>query len=156
MKKIMSTFIIILLIAGIVYLALFHKPLNHSDSELKQWFGSKLSDIAAGLEDDIKKDEKGEYVHAGKQSFEKRGKITYVLHDKNYARFEVSDKNNISVQDIIETDGYKELDTKTRDLNLSIRLEEKNVEGDGVDTFGELDEYVDDIPRYYTVTISGW
>ena len=32
----------------------------------------------------------------------------------------------------------------------------KTVEGDGVDTFDSLDEYIDDIPRYYTVTISGW
>lgn len=152
----MSTFIIILLAAGIVYLALFHKPQNHSEAELKNWFGSKLSDIAAGLEEDIEKDKKGEYSHAGKQSFDRRGMIIYVLRDKNQTRFEVSDKNEISSQDIMETDGYKELDAKTRDLNLSIQLEEKIVEGDGADTFDELDEYVDDIPRYYTVTISGW
>lgn len=156
MKKTMSTFIVILLAAGIVYLALFHKPQHHSEAELKKWFGSKLSDIAAGLEADIEKDKQGEYAHAGKQSFEHRGKITYMLRDKQLARFEVSDKNDISPQDIMATEGYKTLAEKAQTLNLSIRLEENMVEGDGADTFDELDEYVDDFPRYYTVTISGW
>ena len=68
----MSTFIIILLIAGIAYLALFHKPKNHSEAELIKWFSSKLSDISINLEDDIEKDKKGEYTHSGKQSFDKR------------------------------------------------------------------------------------
>ena len=30
------------------------------------------------------------------------------------------------------------------------------VEGDGVDTWFELDEYVPDLPRFYAVTVSGW
>ena len=152
----MHILIIILLTAGIVYLVLFHKPQNHSEAEIKKWFDSKLSEISTGLEDDIEKDKRGEYKHSGRQSFEKRGTIIYVLHDKNLARFEISDKNNLSVQDIMDTDGYRKLDKKTRLLNLAFRLEEKNVEGDGADTFDELDEYIDDIPRYYTVTISGW
>lgn len=156
MKITMSTFVIILLLAGIAYLAIFHKPHNHSDAELKKWFSSKLSDIADNLEADIKKDEDGEYAHAGRQTFEKRGAIDYVLRDKKYARFDVSDKNSISVQDVMETDGYHKLYAKTRELNLSILLQEKDVEGDGVETFNELDEYIDDFPRYYIVTISGW
>ena len=156
MNKTMSTFVIILLLAGIAYLAIFHKPYNHSDAELKKWFSSKLSEIADNLEADIKKDEDGEYAHAGRQTFEKRGAIDYVLRDKKYARFDVSDKNNISVKDVMDTDGYHKLSAKTRELNLSILLQERDVEGDGVETFNELDEYIDDFPRYYTVTISGW
>jgi len=156
MKKTMSTFIILLLAAGIVYLALFHKPQQHSIAELKNWFSSKLSDIAADLEKDIEKDKQGEYPHAGRQSFDRRGSINYVLRDKNYARFDISDKNAFSAQDIMATDGYRVLEKKVRELGLSILLEEKNVEGDGVNTFNELDEYIDDFPRYYTVTVSGW
>lgn len=156
MKKNMSTFIFILLAAGIVYLALFHKPQQHSITELKNWFGSKLLDIAANLEKDIEKDKQGEYPHAGRQSFDRRGSINYVLLDKNYARFDISDKNALSAQDIMVTDGYRALEKKVREHDLSILLEEKNVEGDGVNTFNELDEYIDDFPRYYTVTISGW
>jgi hypothetical protein len=41
-------------------------------------------------------------------------------------------------------------------MGLKIRLDETEVEGDGVQTWNELDEYVDDYPRFYTVTISGW
>jgi hypothetical protein len=156
MKKNMSTLVIILLAAGIAYLAIFHKPQNHTDAELKKWFSSKLSDIADRLEADIVKDKEGEYPHAGKQSFEKRGVITYILRDKNYARFDVSDKNDIGLREIKDTAGYSKLEAKTRDLGLSILLEEAEVEGDGVETFAELDEYIDDFPRYYTVTVSGW
>ena len=156
MKKIMSTFIAILIVAGIAYIAISHKPQNHTDAELKKWFSSRLSAIANDLESDIEKDKDGEYAHPGKQSFKKQGAINYTLRDKKYARFDVSDKNDISVRDIMETDGYKKLEAKTRALNLSIRLEQKDVEGDGVETFNELDEYIDDYPRYYIVTISGW
>ncbi len=156
MNKTMSTIVIILLAAGIAYFAIFHKPHNPSEAELKKWFSSWLSNIADNLESDIKRDKEGEYVHAGRQSFEKRGAINYVLRDKKYARFDVSDRNNITMKDIMDTDGYNKLDAKTRELNLSIRLEEKHVEGDGVESFNELDEYTDDYPRYYTVTISGW
>jgi len=156
MKKSMSTFIIILIAAGIVYLALFHKPQQHSTAELKNWFSSRLSDIAAGLEADIEKDKQGEYPHAGRQSFESRGVINYVLRDKNLARFDISDKTALSVRDIMATDGYRALQSKVHSLGLSLLLEEKNVEGDGVNTFNEIDEYIDDFPRYYTVTVSGW
>lgn len=156
MKKTMSTFIFILLVAGIAYLAIFNKPHNPTEAEIQKWFSSKLSEIATNLERDIEKDIEGEYPHAGKQSFSKRGSITYVLLDKRYKRFNISDKNTLSTQDIIDTDGYRTLQAKAQTLNLAIRLDEKEVEGDGVDTFNELDEYIDDFPRYYTVTVSGW
>jgi len=156
MKKNMSTLIFILLAAGIVYLALFHKPQQHASAELKNWFSSRLSEITQNLESDIEKDRRGEYPHAGKQSFDSRGSITYLLRDKNYARFDISDKNALSIEDILSTDGYRVLEAKVHALNLSILLEEKTVEGDGVNTFAEVDEYIDDFPRYYTVTVSGW
>jgi len=156
MKNKMTTFILILLVAAIAYLALFHKPQQHSPAELKKWFSSKLSEIAAGLEQDIEKEKKGEYPHAGKQSFDSRGMIIYVLRDKHYARFDISDKNALSAQDIMDTDGYRELQAKVAALKLALRVEEKAVEGDGVNTFNEIDEYIDDFPRFYTVTVSGW
>jgi hypothetical protein len=156
MKKPMSTFIFILIAAGIVYLALFHKPQQYSITELQNWFSSRLSEIAAGLDADIEKDKQGEYPHAGRQSFDQRGSITYLLRDKNYARFDISDKNALSAQDIMATEGYHTLQAKVAGLGLSMKLEEKNVEGDGVNTFNEIDEYIDDFPRYYAVTVSGW
>jgi hypothetical protein len=156
MKNIMSTFVFILLVVGVAYLAIFHKPSHHSEAELKKWFSAKLMEITAGLESDIEKDEAGEYPHAGKQSFAKRGSITYILRDKNNTRFDISDRNSLRSQDIMQTVGYKALEQKADTLNLVIRLDENAVEGDGVNSFNELDEYTDDFPRYYTVTISGW
>lgn len=152
----MTTFVIIMITAGIAYLVLFHKPYHYSEADLKKWFSTKLVEIAENLENDIKRDTKGEYPHAGLQTFDKRGSITYLLVDKSYTRFDISDKNNLDTVDIIETQGYGQLENKVRALNLTMRLEEKAVEGDGVNTFDEIDEYIDDFPRYYTVTIGGW
>ena len=156
MKKVMSTYIFILIAVGIVYLAVFHKPEHYSEAELQKWFSTRLMAISSSLDDDIEKDKRGEYRHSGKQTFEKQGAITYVLFDKDYARFDISDKNNLNSQDIMETTGYKTLQQKSSSLGLEVFLQEKEVEGDDVETFDELDEYVDDFPRYYTVTISGW
>ena len=152
----MSTLVVVVLVAGLAWLLLFHKPQFASDADIRSWFSSKLDDIAEGLERDIEKEKRGEYPHPGKQTFDSRGMIVYTLLDKDYARFDVSDKNAISVLDIMETDGYKKLDARVSKLNLSIRLQEQQVEGDGVESFDELDEYIDDYPRYYTVTIGGW
>lgn len=152
----MSNVIFILLAAGIIFLALYHKPVNHTKADLKKWFNSRLQEIAKNLDTDINKDKDGEYPHAGVQTFEKRGMITYVLLDKNHSRFEISDKNALTRQDLLETAGYRKLEKKVQQLNLKLRLEENIVDGDGVDSFNSLDEYVDDIPRYYSVTISGW
>jgi hypothetical protein len=146
----------ILLALGIAYLALFNKPKHHSESDLKKWMSSKLAEISLSIERDIQKDKDGEYPHAGKQSFVRRGEITYLLVDKHGTRFDISDKNALNSDDIMETSGYKTLSDKAKTMNLLVRLEEKEVDGDEVDSFGELDEYIDDVPRYYTVTISGW
>lgn len=156
MKSNMSTIVLVVLVLGVLYLAVFNKSRHHSIADLEKWLSSQLTGIALNLESDIEKDMRGEYPHAGKQVFDKRGMITYVLHDKNYTRFDISDKNLLSTQDLLNTAGYKKLDAKARSLGLSVLLEEKNVEGDGVDTFNELDEYTDDFPRYYTITVSGW
>ena len=156
MKKPMSTFVMLLIAAGIAYLVLFNKPYHYSEEDLKKWFSSKLIEISENIEKDIEKDNKGEYRHAGLQTFDKQGQITYLLIDKNYARFDISDSNSLVATDIIQTSGYKQLEDKINNLNLSMRLEEKDVDGDDVETFDEMDEYIDDFPRYYTVTISGW
>lgn len=152
----MSTYIFILIAVGIVYLAVFHKPAHHSEAELQEWFSTRLMGISSSLDDDIEKDKRGEYRHSAKQSFEKQGAITYVLFDKDYTRFDISDKNDLNLQDIMETAGYKTLQQKSSSLGLEVFLQEKEVEGDDAETFDELDEYVDDFPRYYTVTVSGW
>ena len=156
MKDNMNTILIILLICGIAYLALFHRPKQETPAELKQWFSDQMVKISEGLEKDIALDKQGHYPHSGKQSFEPKGRITYTLLDKNRSRFELSQFSELTRSDIESTQGYQQLKNKTEGLGLSIRLEEIEVEGDGVQTWNELDEYVDDYPRFYTVTISGW
>lgn len=60
------------------------------------------------------------------------------------------------MDDITATQGYSKLASKVNELGFLLKLEEKAVEGDDVDSFYELDEYVNDFPRYYVVTVSGW
>lgn len=156
MKDNMTTIVIIILICGIAYLALFHRPKQETAAELKHWFSKQLVTISEGLEKDIELDKQGQYPHSGKQSFESKGSITYTLLDKNLSRFELSQFSELTSEDIESTQGYQQLQDKVTDLGLSIRLDEIEVEGDGVESWNELDEYVYDFPRFYSITISGW
>ena len=156
MKGNMNTILIIFFICCIAYLALFHRRGQDSAAELKQWFSGQLVIISEGLEKDIALDKQGHYPHSGKQSFTPKGSITYTLLDKNRSRFELSQFSELTSNDIESTQGYQQLKDKAEDLGLSVRLDEIEVEGDGVQTWNELDEYINDYPRFYTVTISGW
>ena len=152
----MNTLIILLLVCGIAALVIFHKPKQNTVGELKRWFSSQLSDISEHLEEDIERDRQGRYPHDGRQSFEPRGSITYTMLDKNLSRFELSQFSELTAEDIESTPGYALLRGTVGRLGLSMKLEEVDVEGDGVETWHELDEFVYDFPRFYTVTVSGW
>ena len=152
----MNTLIIILLVCGIVYLALFNRPNHDTVPQLKNWFSSQLVKIAGQLEQDIQLDKQGQYPHRGRQSFEPRGSITYTLVDKGYSQFDISEFNDLAAGDIESTDGYLQLKDKAERMRLFIRLDEIEVEGDGVSDYFDIDEYIHDIPRFYTVTVSGW
>ena len=156
MKDGMTTFLMIVLVGGLAYLVFFNRPKHDSVEELKTWFSSQLVSISENLERDIKQDEQGHYAHQGKQSFVPQGSITYTLLDKNLSRFELSQFSELAPEDIESTHGYQKLKANVDRLGLDMRLDEIEVEGDGVQTWNELDEYVDDIPRYYTITVSGW
>jgi hypothetical protein len=156
MKDYMNTILIIVLICGIAALALYHRPEHDSVAELKTWFSGQLSAISADLTNDIERDKQGQYPHPGKASFKSRGSITYTLLDKNLSRFELSQFNELTADDVKSTAGYAQLKAAVDELGLKLKLEEVEVEGDGVDSWHELDEYVYDFPRFYTVTISGW
>ena len=54
------------------------------------------------------------------------------------------------------THNYQRLKAITEASGYSIELKEINIDGDGVDTYEELDEYTDDFERYFVITISGW
>jgi len=155
----MNTFLIVLLVAGFIYLIFFNKPVNTTEDELKAWFSLKLSNIANSLDKDIEQDNKGLYLHVGQHSFKKHGAIVYTLLDKKGIRFDVSDRNPINTKSIMTTDGYKQLEAKVKALNLAIALEENEVNTYDDDTesrYQDDDEHIDDHLRYFTVTISGW
>lgn len=152
----MNILILILIVIGIACLLLIRATQRLPADELKNWFSKELSDIAVHLEQDIDRDAKGEYPHQGVTSLSKRGMITYVLFDKDRPRRDIPEKYALSTQDVTQTEGYKNLVTKIRELNLSILMEEINVEGDGAGSFQEPVEHTDNFPRYYTVTIFGW
>jgi len=156
MKDYLTTILIIFLIGSIAYLALFHRPKQETAAELKQWFSDQLVMISENLEKDIELDRQGHYPHYGQQSFESKGSITYTLLDKNMSRFELSQFSELTSRDIESMQAYRQLKDKVEGLGLSIRLDEIEVEGDGVEAWHELDEYVYDFQRFYSITISGW
>ena len=156
MKDNMNTILIILLICGIAYLAFFHRPDQETVAELKNWFSSQMNAISEQLENDIEQDKRGHYPHPGKQSFQPRGSITYTLLDKSLSRYELSQFSELTMADIESTPGYQQLRRTVDRLGLDLKLEEVEVEGDGVESWHELDEYVYDFPRFYTLTVSGW
>jgi hypothetical protein len=156
MKDSMNTVLIIVLICGIAYLAYFHRPKQDTVAELKHWVSGQLISISKKLENDIVLDQQGHYAHPGRQSFVPRGSITYTLLDKNLSRFELSQFSQLTSEHIRSTAGYQALENAAERMGLEVRLDEVEVEGDGVSSWYELDEYVYDIPRFYTVTVSGW
>jgi hypothetical protein len=156
MKDSMNTVLIIVLICGIAYLAFFHRSKPETVAELKRWISSQLITISEKLEQDIALDKQGHYPHPGRHSLTPRGSITYTLLDKNLSRFELSQFSELTSAHIESTPGYRALAEKVEKMGLAIRLDEVEVEGDGVSTWYELDEYVYDIPRFYTVTVAGW
>jgi hypothetical protein len=156
MKNYMNTLLIIVLICGIALLVFYHRPEHASVAELKNWFSAQLAAIGAHLENDIERDKQGQYPHPGRPSYKAKGSITYTLLDKNLSRFELSQFSELTTRDIESTPGYAQLKDVVDSLGLRMKLEEVEVEGDGVETWFELDEYVYDFPRFYTITISGW
>ena len=152
----MTTLILILIIGVVAYTVINHKPTHPTVAELSAWFSAKLDEIAANAEKDIALDEQGHYPHKGNQTFSKVGSITYLLVDKSLKRFDISELNELGLQDIKTTEGYQRLEAWAEKAGLRIQLNEIVTEGDGVTSWDEIDDYIDDIPRYYSVTLSGW
>ena len=152
----MSYLIVLVLILAIAYIAINHRPKHPSVAELSEWFSVKLDEIAKNAATDIALEKQGHYRHKGMQTFASVGKITYELIDKNYSRFELSELHAFDLQNIESTEGYQRLRTWAQEAGVSLELNEVITEGDGISSWDEVDEYIDDVPRYYTVTLSGW
>ncbi len=121
-----------------------------------KWIDSHLTQISQNIEADINKEKQGFYPHQGKTDYKSKGYIEYILQEKTGARLQVSQRSLLSLDDIKNTAAYKNLALKAEALQLQLSIKEKNIDGDEVQTYEELDEYIDDIERYFIVTISGW
>ena len=147
------------LISGLGILCLFGCS-NSNDEQQRQnllkWIEFHLTQISQQIEADINKEKQGFYPHHGKTDYKSKGYIEYILQEKTGARLLVSQRSLLSLDDIKNTDAYKNLALKAEVLQLQLFIKEKNIDGDEVETYEELDEYIDDIERYFVVTISGW
>ena len=124
--------------------------------ELLKWLDHQITEISQQLDADIKKEQQGFFPHSGKTEYHSKGYIEYQLREKTGERLLLSQHHLLTLDDIKNTGGYKSLAAKVQLLNLQLNIMEQPVDGDDVDTSDELDEYIDDEQRYFTISISGW
>jgi len=132
---------------------------NNDEQERKdllKWLDFHIAQISQQIESDINKEKKGFYPHSGKTGYSSKGYIEYELKEKTGQRLLVSERSLLTLNDIKQTESFKQLALKLQTLNLQLEITEKNIDGDEVESFEELDEYIDDIERYFIITISGW
>jgi len=132
---------------------------NNDEQERKdliKWLNFHITHISQQVEDDIDKEKKGFYQHAGETDYSSKGFIEYTLNDKTDARLQVSENSLLSLNDIKSTEGYQQLLAETKRLGVQITLKEFNVDGDDVESSDELDEYIDDEERYFVIRVFGW
>jgi len=147
------------LIGSLGLLCLFGCSNQNDEQErldLLKWINHNLSQISQHIEADIEKEKQGFFVHEGKTDYQSKGTIHYTLKEKTGKRLEVSERSLLTLDDIKNTEGYRQMETVANALNLTLSIEEKSVDGDEVESYEELDEYIDDIQRYFVITISGW
>ena len=140
------------------------KPSIDDEKERKQtleWINHFLQSIIERVDEDITTEKQGFYPHpenplALNARADSLGYIQYELKDKSGGRLQISEFSLVSCNSIKMTENFQQLKSHVTAESYQIELKEINVDGDGVETYQELDEYCDDIERYFTITISGW
>ena len=84
------------------------------------------------------------------------GYIQYLIKDKAGGRLELSQFNLVSCNSIKMTENYQKLKSLVNEAGNVIELKEINIDGDGIETYEELDDYIDNYERYFIIVISGW
>jgi hypothetical protein len=69
---------------------------------------------------------------------------------------DLSSHSLVTVDDIKNTDGYRQFEARTKELGYQVKIEQVDIEGDEVDSHDDLDEYIDDVYHYFVVTVVGW
>ena len=145
-------------------LAILFKPRIDEDKERQQtidWINQFLLTIIRSVFEDIETEKLGFHPHPENQqalnpSADSLGYIQYTINDKAGKRLELSQFSLVSCNSIKMTENYRELKSLLNDAGYTIELKERNIDGDGIETYEELDEYSDDFERYFMVLVSGW
>ena len=140
------------------------KPRIDDEAERKavvEWINHYLTTVLESIEDDIDTEKKGFFAHLDNQHSRNEktkslGYVQYVIKDKYGSRLELSQFSLVSCNSIKMTENYMKLKAITDEKGYAIELKEINIDGDGVDTYEELDDYLDDFERYLVITVSGW
>ena len=147
------------IISGISMLCVFGCSSPDEKQERKdliRWLDIHLSTISNQAANDIEQEKKGFYPHDAKTEYNSKGYIDYVLKEKNGKRLVVSENSLLTSQDIENTDGYSQLLNTVTGLGYQLTLKRVTIDGDEVDSYEELDEYIDEKEDYFVIHISGW
>ena len=143
--------------------SIFKAPVD--DEEIRQrtldWINHYIGRILDRIDEDIQTEKLGFHPHPeNRQALNERadslGYLQYIIEDKAGKRLELSQLNLVSCNSIKMTDNYIRLKQKLNDAGYIIELKEIDIDGDGVETYNEIDEYLDEFYRYFVITISGW
>ena len=145
-------------------LSIIFKPRVDDEQERQKtvdWINYSLTAIIEKVADDIEREKLGFYPHPeNEQALNERadslGYIQYILKDKSGGRLELSQFSLVSCNSIKMTENYQKLKSLVNEAGYTIELKEINIDGDGIETYEELDEYFHDFERYFIILISGW
>jgi hypothetical protein len=145
-------------------LAIIFKPRVDDEKERQKtidWINHSLIPIIETVGDDIETEKLGFFPHPeNEQALNERadslGYIRYILKDKSGKRLELSQFSLVSCNSIKMTQNYQQLRKLVNDAGYVIELKEINIDGDGVEIYEELDDYIDNYDRYFIIVISGW
>ena len=134
---------------------------NEESQQTIDWINHSLLAIIQTVSDDIETEKQGFYPHPENQqalnpSADSLGYIQYTIKDKTGHRLELSQFSLVSCNSIKMTENYRKLKSLLNDAGYTIELKEINIDGDGIETYEELDEYTDDFERYFMILVSGW
>ena len=125
------------------------------------WINHSLIPVIEKVNDDIETEKLGFYPHPENQQAlnekaDSLGYVQYIIKDKAGGRLELSQFNLVSCNSIKMTENYQKLKLLVNEAGYVIELKEINIDGDGIETYEELDDYIDNYERYFIIVISGW
>ncbi len=140
------------------------KPSIDDEKERQQtldWINHFLLSIIEKIDSDIETEKQGFYPHpenpqALNSTADSLGYIQYTIKDKAGKRLQLSEFSLVACNSIKMTENFQRLKSHVSNVGYHIELKEISIDGDGVQTFEQLDEYCDDFERYFVITISGW